>query len=249
MTRILLSWSNPAKAEKYREALAAAAAGPITLLDADGRAVDPEPAVGARAGAGGLLVTGGPDGEPGREGEVVDPEAGVDSIPTRDALEWRRLEEARERRLPVLAICRGHQVVHAFLGGRLWQDLGRLAPASRQLHDPDHDDRRRPAHELRPVPGASPLHQLIARHAPLTVNSLHHQAVREPGRGLETAAVAPDDVIEASVLADPAWWVWTAQWHPEELAGAEDASPLHRELFTNFLAAAHERSLGSGVGA
>src|SRR5690606_33940964 len=105
VTRILLSWSNPAKAEKYREALAAAAAGPITLLDADGRAVDPEPAVGALAGADGLLLTGGPDVEPERYGEGVDPEAGVDSIPTRDALEWRLLEEARERRLPVLAIC------------------------------------------------------------------------------------------------------------------------------------------------
>lgn len=237
MIRVVLSWSNPAKAEKYREALAAAAAGQLVLLDADARSTSPGDAATALDGADALLLTGGPDVVPERYGENEDPTAGVDSLPGRDELEWSLLAAARRRALPVLGICRGHQVVHAFLGGSLWQDLGALSPASRRLHDPDRGDRRRIAHEITVASGAGPLRDLLASHAPLAVNSLHHQAVRRPGGGMETAAVAADGVIEASAHGDPAWWVWTVQWHPEELIGASDP-PFHRHLFTEFLAAA-----------
>jgi putative glutamine amidotransferase len=235
--RVVLSWSNPAKAEKYREALAAAAAGQLALLDADARSASPGEAAAALDAADALLLTGGPDVAPARYGEQEDPAAGVESLPARDALEWSLLGAARRRRLPVLGICRGHQAIHAFLGGSLWQDVGDLSPTSRRLHDPDRGDRRRTAHEIAVAAGSSPLRDLLAAHAPMAVNSLHHQAVRRPGEGMEIAAVAPDGVIEASAHADPSWWVWTVQWHPEELTGAADP-PLHRRLFEEFLAAA-----------
>ncbi|KAB2964724.1 MAG: gamma-glutamyl-gamma-aminobutyrate hydrolase family protein [Thermoanaerobaculia bacterium] len=237
MIRVVLSWSNPAKAEKYREALAAAAAGQLALLDADARSASPGEAAAALDEADALLLTGGPDVVPARYGENEDPAAGVESIPARDELEWSLLAAARRRALPVLGICRGHQVVHAFLGGSLWQDVGAISPESRRLHDPDRGDRRREAHGITVAAGSSPLRDLLSSHAPLAVNSLHHQAVRRPGEGMAVAAVASDGVIEASSRADPSWWVWTVQWHPEELSGAADP-PLHRRLFAEFLAAA-----------
>lgn len=239
MRRIVLSYSNPAKAKKYRGALASCVPGGATLIDADSGAVAAEEAGELLATAEGLLLTGGPDVAPERYGEALDPEAGVESIPRRDALEWALLAAARERRLPVLGICRGHQVVHAFLGGTLWQDLALLEPAARARHDPDHGDRRRLAHVIEPAGGDHPLQRLLGAIGRTPVNSLHHQAVRRAAAGMVTAAVAPDGVIEASAWADANWWVWTVQWHPEELIGSGDA-PVHRALFDRFLAAATE---------
>jgi putative glutamine amidotransferase len=237
--RVVLSFSNPAKAQKYRDALAAAApAGArLELIAADSHRTAPGEAGDLLAGADGLLLTGGPDVVPARYGEPLDPGAGVESIPERDALEWALLEAARARRTPVLGICRGHQVVHAFLGGTLWQDLERFEAGAKDRHDPDHDDRRRLAHAIAPLAGDHPLQRLLAAAGALPVNSLHHQAVRDAAPGTVVAAAAPDGVIEASAVDDPSWWVWAVQWHPEELVAPGDA-PLHRELFARFLAAA-----------
>lgn len=241
MPRIVLSFSNPAKARKYRHALAGAApaGAPLELLDADSNRTGPGTARELLESAGGLLLTGGPDVVPARYGEALDPGAGVESIAERDALEWALLEAARERRTPVLGICRGHQVVHAFLGGTLWQDLELFEDGSGRLHDPDHRDRRRLAHAIEPVPGDHPLQRLLAGAGALPVNSLHHQGVRGLAPGTVVAATAPDGVVEASAVDDLAWWVWTVQWHPEELVEPGDA-PLHRALFVRFLAAASD---------
>lgn len=241
MPRIVLSFSNPAKAQKYRDALAAAATGDthLEVVDADSNRSGPGAARELLASAGGLLLTGGPDVVPARYGETLDAGAGVESIPERDALEWALLEAAREQRMPVLGICRGHQVVHAFLGGTLWQDLERFERGAGRLHDPDHHDRRRLAHAIEPVAGDHPLQRLLAVAGAPAVNSLHHQAVRRAAPGMLDAAFSPDGVLEASALRDPSWWLWTVQWHPEELVAPGDA-PLHRELFVRFLAAASE---------
>lgn len=239
MRRIVLSYSNPAKARKYRTALASCVPGGATLVDADSRSVAAADAGELLAAADGLLLTGGPDVVPERYGEALDPAAGVESIPRRDDLEWALLAAARERRRPVLGICRGHQVVHAFLGGTLWQDLAQIEPAARERHDPDHQDRRHLAHVIEPIRGELPLQRLLAEIGRTPVNSLHHQAVRRAAEGMVTAAVAPDGVIEASAWADESWWVWTVQWHPEELTGSGDA-PIHRALFDRFLAASKE---------
>src|SRR5690606_27000437 len=159
---------------------------------------------------------------PARYGEAEDPGAGVDSLAARDEMEWALLAAARARRIPILGICRGHQVVHAFLGGTLWQDLERFADGAGFRHDPDHDDRRRLARPVEPVAGDHPLQRVLADAGALEDTSLHHQAVRRAAPGMLGAAFAPDGVLEASALADPTWWLWTVQWHPEELVDAGD---------------------------
>ena len=88
MRRIVLSYSNPAKAKKYRSALASCVPGGATLVDADSNSVDAADAGELLATADGLLLTGGPDVVPERYGETLDPAAGVESIPRRDDLEW-----------------------------------------------------------------------------------------------------------------------------------------------------------------
>jgi putative glutamine amidotransferase len=233
--RVVVSYSKPEKARKYKDTLKGIEGGGFEIVDADSNA----PASTAnwrelQRRADGLLLTGGPDVEPTRYGETVDPAAGVESIPERDAMEWELLRVARDERQPVLAICRGHQLANAFLGGKLWQDLGALGAEVRHRHDPDETNRRLLAHDLEVDPVASPLGELFERCAPIRVNSLHHQAVRVAGEGMRIVARSPDGVVEATDFAGRDWWLWSVQWHPEELVGAED-HPLHRALFERFL--------------
>ena len=233
--RVVVSYSKKEKAEKYKDTLRGIEGGGFEIVDADsGASASTEEWRELQRGADALLLTGGPDVEPGRYAEELDPGAGVESIPARDAMEWELLRVARANRQPVLAICRGHQVVNAFLGGKLWQDLSALGEAVKQRHDPDVSNRRLLAHSLDVEPASSPLGELLRASAPIAVNSLHHQAVRIPGNGMEIVATSPDGVVEATELADPRWWLWSVQWHPEELVGAGD-HPLHRRLFERFL--------------
>jgi putative glutamine amidotransferase len=237
MVRVVVSYSKPEKAVKYKQALATIGAGDVEIVDAFSGAATDSDRSAPLCDADALLLTGGPDVEPERYGERVEPTAGVDSLPERDAMEWALLGAARERRLPVLAICRGHQVVHVCLGGRLWQDLGTLGAEVRRRHDPDPRNRSLLAHALAPTPDGTPLAELLRGAGTLAVNSLHHQAVRSPGNGLRVVARSEDGVVEASEGSDPAWWLWTVQWHPEELLGPGH-HPVHRALFASFLAAA-----------
>ena len=233
--RVVVSYSKKEKAEKYKDTLKGIEGGGFEIADAfSGAAASTEEWRELQRGADALLLTGGPDVEPTRYEEELDAAASVESIPERDAMEWELLRVARDCRQPVLAICRGHQVVNAFLGGKLWQDLGALGKAVKQRHDPDATNRRLLAHPLDVGQASSPLGELLRASAPIAVNSLHHQAVRVPGAGMHVLARSPDGVVEATELVDPAWWVWSVQWHPEELVGSQD-HPLHRQLFERFL--------------
>ena len=124
----------------------------------------------------GLVLTGGGDVDPAAYGEEADPEVGgVD--PNRDASERALLAAALEADLPVLAICRGCQVLNVFLGGTLHQHLPDV------VGNVDH--RRQPMHfedvEVETVPGTTAASVFGAR---TTVLCSHHQAVRDLGRGL-----------------------------------------------------------------
>jgi putative glutamine amidotransferase len=238
--RVVVSYSKPEKAEKYKDSLKGVNGFDVEIVDACSAAAAPPG--GWRElleSSAGLLLTGGSDVEPSRYGEPLDPTAGVDAMPERDAMEWELLAAARETSRPVLAICRGHQLVNVFLGGTLWQDLGKVSSEVERRHDPDESDRRRLAHGLEVGPSSDPLHELLRAFTPFAVNSLHHQAVRELGAGLEVVATSPDGVIEAMAFDDPSWWLWCVQWHPEELTRASDP-PVHRELFRRFLDACEE---------
>jgi putative glutamine amidotransferase len=177
--------------------------------------------------AGGLLLTGGEDVDPKRYDTAPHPKLGALN-PVRDATELALFEAARLRRMPVLAICRGIQIVNVAFGGTLYQDLPSEHPSNVE-HDSPHDRATR-SHDVTITAGS---HVAAATGAAqMAVNSYHHQAVRRLGEGLRVSAVAPDGVIEGVEVADPAWWVLCVQWHPEDLT--TDTRSWDRGIFKAF---------------
>jgi putative glutamine amidotransferase len=190
----------------------------------------------------GLLLTGGEDVVPERYGETA-AYPSVQSVPERDAVEFQLLEWALADGLPVLAICRGIQLLNVALGGSLYQDL----PSDRPGHL-GHDQMRadppgartEPHHRVSVTPG-SWLADLLGQ-IELDVNSLHHQGIKRLGRGLVPVARAPDGLVEGVEAAEPdrSRFLVGVQWHPEELwRGGEPGSA---RLFAGFVAAASKRA-------
>ena len=176
-----------------------------------------------RAGAAltavrGLVLTGGEDVAPDRYGAVPHPRLG-DVDPVRDAAELALIAAARARRLPILAICRGIQILNVALGGTLYQDLDSERPSP----VPHSDETSQ--HAVRVAAGSLLERTLGMRSA--TVNSRHHQAIRDLAPGLKAVAWADDGVIEGAEPADAgAPWMVAVQWHPEDLT--------ERALFDGF---------------
>ncbi len=159
----------------------------------------------------GLLLAGGEDVAPTWYGRPN--EAGLGPrVPERDTFEFRLLAEALRQGLPLLAICRGMQLVNVHFGGTLVQDL----PASRGAID--HASRSAGtkwagAHRVQPEPGSGLARLFPEKDGPLWVNSFHHQAVERVGEGLSVAARAEDGLVEA--LETPGGSLLAVQWHPE----------------------------------
>jgi putative glutamine amidotransferase len=189
----------------------------------------------------GILLPGGRDVDPARYGEPARQGLGpVDD--DLDALELPLVRLAVERRLPLLAICRGQQVVNVALGGTLYQDLARDGATD----FPHAADPGRPRDELVHAIDVRPgtrLSQVLGRER-VQVNSLHHQAVRDVAPGLVVSATsAVDGIVEG--LESAGGLVLAVQCHPEELT----AHAWARDLFRSFVAtAAGRRAVGAGAG-
>jgi putative glutamine amidotransferase len=234
MPRIVVSYAKPHKAAKYKDALRAVGGDDVTIVDACSTAPDAAGWAEHVAGADGLLLTGGSDVEPRRSGETEHASARVEADLARDSMEWTLLDAARAAGLPVFGICRGHQVINTYLGGTLWQDLDEAGPALRERHPDSGADRRKLVHEVEITAPRHPLGELIAGGGDPRVNSLHHQAVRTPAPDAIVVAEGPAGIVEALALDAPDWWVWSVQWHPEELVEAGDPG-VHRALIEGFL--------------
>jgi len=180
-----------------------------------------------------LVLTGGGDIDPERFDER--PHAAVyDVAPARDALEFALTERALGTGLPLLAICRGIQVLNVTLGGSLVQDLPTEAPGP--IAHSQAAPREEPTHDVKVLDGTR-LGAVVQR-AELAVNSFHHQAIRRLGRGLRAVAWAPDGVIEAVDMPSARGLVLGVQWHPEDLVGHDAAA---RRLFAALVEAARSR--------
>jgi len=186
----------------------------------------------ALEGIDGLLLSGGADIAPGRYGAAPSPRLGSVE-PARDAFELALFAAAEARGLPVLAICRGLQLVNVAAGGTLWQDLPSERPGA--VTHQQAEARGVRTHEVRIQPGTRTARALGV--ASLQANSMHHQAVRELGASLAATGWAPDGVIEALESTDGERWLVGVQWHPEDLGngGPDDG------LFAAFVAAAAAR--------
>ena len=176
-----------------------------------------------------LILTGGSDINPNRYG-FVDVDGVCQTVPGRDDAEIEALEAAVDRRIPILGICRGMQLLNVFRGGSLDPDI-----ATKR----DHllDDTRR--HEILIEPH-SMLRQLTGSETG-TVTSSHHQAVKTLGRGLRATATHADGTVEALEWVDPLRkpWMLAVQWHPERMGLDE---PLAGQIYRAFLEAATMRA-------
>ncbi len=221
------------KALEYGEAeLASAVAGagglPLLAYRA-GRTGDAALAAHAAdviARCDGLLLSGGVDLTPATYGAAPEPPWG-DGDPDRDAFELALYRAALAAGLPILAICRGAQLVNVAEGGTLWQDLSALRTGSLCHRDFARYDRH--GHGLALAADAGPLGALFGG-APRWVNSVHHQGVRRLGADLDVLATAPDGVVEAFTHRRPSWLL-AVQWHPEWMQDRPD----QRRLFDAFV--------------
>jgi len=181
----------------------------------------------------GLVVTGGAfDVPPELYGEARRPGCGPVK-PERTAFELALVRLALSERLPLLGVCGGMQLMAVALGGSLYQDLAADAGTGRHEQPPPKDV---PSHEVEVTPGTRLAGLLGA--GPLLVNSTHHQAVRQPGRGVLVSARAPDGIAEALEVDDHPFALGV-QWHPEAVGRHE---PRHAALYAGLVAAARLRS-------
>jgi putative glutamine amidotransferase len=186
-------------------------------------------------GLWGLCLSGGPDLDPACYGAAPHPALGP-TEPHLDAFEIALVRAAEAREMPVLAICRGLQVLNVSRGGTLTQDLPSECPS-----DVDH---------RQAVPGSTPTHAVTIEAGCLTanclgvrdarVNSFHHQAVDLLGHGLRAVGWAPDGVIEAVEATDRTFTV-AVQWHAESMIDSPEQARL--------LAAFAEVAVSYGTGA
>lgn len=190
----------------------------------------------------GLVLSGGGDVEPERYGATrIDAMYGMDF--DRDEFEIEVVRQAAAQRLPVLAICRGLQVINVALGGTLIGDIpteigsaDHTAIGHHVFNGHQHVTLD-PSCRVAAIVGASELE----------VNSIHHQAVRGLAPGLSAVAWADDGVIEAIEHEDPEWLLTAVQWHPEYLGHSEDKASwaLFRALVED---AAARRTAGPSLG-
>lgn len=171
----------------------------------------------------GLILTGGPDISPELYGAV--PHSLTYSCsPKRDRFELSVAQEALNRDIPILGICRGMQIINLALGGDLIQDISDETGSVIA-----HNDPKRPrnvlAHEVK-IELDSMLYKIVGQNL-LNVNSLHHQAIGKQGENVKITARSMDDVIEGIEIPGLQFAVGI-QWHPESLW---EQSPAFFALF------------------
>tara|TARA_B100000809_G_scaffold173493_1_gene170745 strand:+ start:448 stop:1158 length:711 start_codon:yes stop_codon:yes gene_type:complete len=227
MAVVVITSSGVKNARRYVEVMESAGAAVRVLMPDDHAEIATEELM---RDAGGLLLTGGPDIDPALYGEEPDPDAGLTLNRPLDDLELRVLEYALERDMPVLAICRGMQLLNVAFGGKLIQDL------------PDHrlekiDGKWEPAsHTIYIAPGAKAA-PVIGMAGFFKVNSLHHQGLKEAQRAprLMTTAYEVEDGLIEGLESPEHSWVIGLQCHPER----QDEVP---KMFGNLFLGLHERA-------
>jgi putative glutamine amidotransferase len=199
-------------ADEYVRCVADGGATPLLLPH-----LTPEEAEDVLEVVDGVVVAGGGDVDPASYGATDAGSSGTDA--GADATEIALVRGARERDLPVLAICRGMQIANVAFGGTLHQDIGRVG----SVHEPISDDPAKVLGAGHPIEiAAGSLLAEVLGVGPRPVNTIHHQAIDRLAEGFRVTALAEDGVIEA-IETDDRWPFLGVQWHPEKQAGNPDA--------------------------
>ncbi|MCL4424676.1 MAG: gamma-glutamyl-gamma-aminobutyrate hydrolase family protein [Firmicutes bacterium] len=177
----------------------------------------------------GLILTGGVDVDPSHFGEEPRPKLGRVS-PERDRIEIPLARAALEKRLPLLGVCRGIQLLNIAAGGAVFQDI--YSQVKDPLKHNQEAPRWYPSHEVKLDQAAlvGKIHGVKA----LRVNSFHHQAVSRVAPGFVVSAWAGDGVIEGIERPGDPFTVGV-QWHPE---GMWEKEPRYLAIFTALVEAA-----------
>ena len=185
----------------------------------------------------GVLLTGGDDIQPrlyasrlpARLKKTVSP-----ADPARDASELLLIQEAFRQRKPLMAICRGHQMLNVAFGGTLVVDIPIQRPLA--INHTRTDQKDKIVHEIA-LERDSLLAQILGK-ATQGVNSTHHQAVDRVAKPFRVTALSPDGIVEAMELRQPDRrllpYLLAVQFHPERLI---DRHPEFLELFRSFIEA------------
>ncbi len=176
----------------------------------------------------GVVMVGGMDLDPRRQGQPLT--TAVQPMPARrEESDRHLLAKVVERKMPVLGIGVGMQLLNVHFGGTLFAHLPTDNPKAMPHFDPTGGPHR---HMVNVEPNTH-LEEIYGA-AELRVNSTHHQAVNQVGKRLRVAARAPDGVIEAVETTDETWFCVGVQWHPE----CDTASALDRQIFDCLVQAA-----------
>jgi putative glutamine amidotransferase len=218
--------------QNYQQALEGVEALPLTMP----ATVSPELIAQCVHRCDGVLLTGGEDVEPRLYGNGLTPRLRktVHLTPDggkRDFRELVLIDEVFRQRKPLLAICRGHQILNVALGGTLMADVRTQMPGA--IEHRRMDRRSEVVHDVRLTPGS--LLAMITGRQRLGVNSTHHQAVARIGGPLQVAAVSDDGVVESLELKSRAArmlpFLLSVQFHPERLAARHTE---HQAIFRAF---------------
>lgn len=180
----------------------------------------------------GLLLIGGGDIEARHLGAENHPKAKFFN-PLRDEFELAIIKLAAQRKMPMLGVCRGMQMMNVALGGSLYQDIN-----DEQGTDFDHQREKTPDLPVHAVSiAAESCLASILGTTSLSVNSVHHQAIKDVSSKLKAVAWAPDGVIEAAEACGGSGFMLGVQWHPERIA---EKQPEQLRLFERFVRAAEQ---------
>jgi putative glutamine amidotransferase len=225
--RVLIPFRYEKKVLPYAEASYAGGLEPLTISVANAPTLN---------GLDALLLTGGTDVNPHRYGESPHAETNTPDD-ERDQVELKLISQALNLDVPILAICRGLQLLNVACGGTLHQHLG----SPRHDPDPEPESKSDPVHNVEIESGTTLAEFIGERVCP--VNSRHHQAVKHIGKQLRVSAAAAEDGIVESLEMPHKQFVLAVQWHPEDMVGN---FPEQLKLFERLAYQANLR-LNAGV--
>ncbi len=179
-----------------------------------------------------VILAGGVDISPFYYNE--DPVMETTYQPERDESEMMILKAAMERRIPILAVCRGLQLTNVALGGTLYQDL-KMSGFTKIVHHRDHYDEDGPdeLYHFIDIDKNSRFYEIVKTET-MVVNSIHHQAIKELADGLIPVAKSRDGIIEVVEMKDYPYFLGF-QFHPERLTEPGRHSDEFKRVFDDFI--------------